>query len=348
MSNVRSHEASPRKRFAVTVVWPMNSSPVASLIILSLCFAAPYVAVAQQIPRIGYLTTLPWCGSVPTTDAFRQGLRDLGYVEGKNIIIDCRSGDGKADRLPQLATELVNLNVNVIVAAGGELIARAAKQATQTIPIVMTNASDPVATGLIRSLARPGSNVTGLVTISPELGGKRLALLKEAFPKVDRVAVLTNPVNPEQNARLKELEVAAQALALQLQVLEVREPGDFDVAFSAMTRQNAHALLPLGDPLTVSNRTRLVDFAARNRLPAMYHRMEFVDVGGLMAYGPNYDDLFRRAATFVDKILKGARPGDLPVEQPTKFELVINLKTAKALGLLIAPSVLARADKIIE
>lgn len=328
----------------------MNSRRVASLILLSLWFALPCVAMAQQqIPRIGYLSVAFSCSEpVPTIDAFRQGLRELGYIEGKNIAIECRSAGGKPDRLAVLAAELVRLKVNVIVAAGGELIARAAKQATETIPIVMTNASDPVATGLIRSLARPGSNVTGLVTISPELGGKRLALLKEAFPKVVRVAVLTNPANPEQNVRLKELEVAAKALSLQLQVLEVREPSHFDVAFSAITRQHAHALLPLGDPLTVANRSRLVDFAAKNRLPAMYHRMEFVDVGGLMAYGPNYDDLFRRAATFVDKILKGAKPGDIPVEQPTKFELVINLKTAKALGLVIAPSVLTRADKIIE
>jgi len=328
----------------------MNSRSAASIILLSLCLATPCVTVAQQqIPRIGYLTgVFPCSGPVPSIDAFRQGLRELGYTEGKNIDIECRSADGKPDRLAELAAELVRLKVNVIIAAGGELVARAAKQATQTIPIVMTNAADPVETGLITSLARPGSNVTGLVTISPELGGKRLALLKEAFPKVDRVAVLTNPANPEQKVRLKEIEVAAQALVLQLQVLEVREPNDFDLAFSAITRQHAHALLPLGDPLTVSNRTRLVDFAAKNRLPAMYHRMEFVDVGGLMAYGPNYDDLFRRAATFVDRILKGAKPGDLPVEQPTKFELVINLKAAKALGLVIAPSVLARADKIIE
>jgi putative ABC transport system substrate-binding protein len=275
-------------------------------------------------------------------------LRELGYVEGKNIVVECRSAEGKPDRLAELAAELVGLKVNVIVAAGGELVARAAKQATQTIPIVMTNAADPVETGLIVSLARPGSNVTGLATISPELGGKRLALLKEAFPKVERVAVLTNPANPEQRVRLKEIEVAAQALGIQLQILEVRQPSDFDVAFSAITRERAHALLPLGDPLIVSNRTRLVDFAAKNRLPAMYHRTEFVDAGGLMVYGPNYDDLFRRAATFVDKILKGAKPGDLPVEQPTKFELAINLKTAKALGLAIPPSLLARADKIIE
>ena len=290
----------------------------------------------------------PCYGSVPSLDAFRQGLRELGYIEGKNVAIECKSADGKSDRLDEAASELVRLNVNVIVAAGAKLVARAAKRATQTIPIVMTNAADPVETGLITSLARPGSNVTGLVTISPELGGKRLALLKEAFPKVDRVAVLTNPANPDQKVRLKEIEVAAQALGLRLQVLEVREPSDFDLAFSAITREHAHALLPLGDPLIVSNRTRLVDFAAKNRLPAMYHRMEFVDVGGLMAYGPNYDELFRRAATFVDKILKGAKPGNLPVEQPTKFELVINLKAVKTLGLAITPSVLARADKIIE
>ena len=330
---------------------PMNSKTVELLIFLALCLAIPRAAVAQQPvnTRIGYLAPVfPCTGLIPSLDAFRQGLRELGYVEGKNIAVECRSAGGKPDRLPELAIELVRLKVNVIVAAGGDLVARAAKQATQTIPIVMTNAADPVETGLIASLARPGSNVTGLVTISPELSGKRLALLKEAFPKVDRVAVLTNPANPEQRVRLKEIEVAAHALGLQLQVLEVREPSDFDLAFSAITRARAHALLPLGDPLIVSNRTRLVDFAATNRLPAMYHRMEFLDAGGLMVYGPNYDDLFRRAATFVDKILKGAKAGELPVEQPTKFELVINLKAAETLGLAIAPSVLARADKIIE
>jgi ABC-type uncharacterized transport system substrate-binding protein len=330
----------------------MKSRTFPSLIILSLCLDMPPFAVAQQslnIPRIGYLAPVfPCSGPVPSFDAFRQGLRELGYTEGMNIAIECRSADGKADRLAKLAAELVRLKVNVIIAAGGEVVARAAKQATQTIPIVMTNAADPVETGLIESLARPGSNVTGLVTISPELGGKRLALLKEAFPKVERVAVLTNPANPEQKVRLKEIEVAAQALVLQLQVLEVREPNDFELAFSAITRQHAHALLPLGDPLIVSNRTRLVDFSAKNRLPAMYHRREFVDAGGLMAYGPNYDDLFRRAATFVDRILKGATPSDLPVEQPTKFELVINLRAARALGIALAPSVLARADRIIE
>ncbi|MEP6610082.1 MAG: ABC transporter substrate-binding protein [Burkholderiaceae bacterium] len=281
-------------------------------------------------------------------DAFRQGLRERGYVEGKNIAVECRSADGSSDRLAGLAAELVGLNVNIIVAAGGELVARAAKQATRTIPIVMTNAADPVETGLIASLSRPGGNVTGLVTVSPELSGKRLALLKETFPKIERISVLTNPENPEQTERLKETGVAAQALGLHLQILKVRKHGDFDEAFSAVTNEHSDALFPLGDPLVNSNRAKPIDFAAKNRLPAIYHRIEFVDAGGLMVYGPNYDDLFRRAATFVDKILKGAKPADLPVEQPTKFEFVINMKTAKSLGFVIPPTVLARTDRVIE
>jgi ABC-type uncharacterized transport system substrate-binding protein len=304
---------------------------------------------AKKIPRIGYLAPVfPCSGSVPSLEAFKQGLRDLGYVEDKNISIDCRSAAGNIDRLSDLVAELVRFKVDVIIAGGGELVARAAKQATETIPIVMTNAADPVETGLVASLARPGGNITGLVTFSPELSGKRLELLKEAFPKVSRVAVLANPANPEQESRVKETKAAAQGLRVQLQILEVRDPSAFDKAFLAITKEHAQALLPMGDPLIVSQRKQIVDFAAKNRLPAIYHRIEFVDAGGLMAYGPSYNDLFRRAATYVDKILKGAKPGDLPIEQPTKFELVINLKTAKQIGLTIPPNVLARADRVIK
>jgi len=234
------------------------------------------------------------------------------------------------------------------VAAGGEPTARAAKQATQTIPIVMTNVGDPVVTGLVASLARPGGNVTGLVTMSPELSGKRLELLREAFPKISRVALFWNSANPEQEPQIKEINVAGQALGIQLQILEVRGANDFDKAFPAIAKERADAILTLPDPLSVNQGKRIADFAAKNRLPAMYPRMEFVDAGGLMAYGPNYNDLFRRAAVFVDKILKGAKPADLPVEQPTKFEFVINLKTAKQIGLTIPPNVLARADKVIK
>ncbi len=310
------------------------------------------LAEAQQpkkVPRIGYLAPVfPCSGSVPSLEAFRQGLRDLGYVEDKNITIECRSAEGKLDRQPDLAAELAQLKIDIIVAAGGEPTARAAKQATQTIPIVMTNVGDPVVTGLVASLARPGGNVTGLVTMSPELSGKRLELLREAFPKISRVALFWNSANPEQEPQIKEIKVAGQALGIQLQILEVRGTNDFDKAFSTITKERADALLTLPDPLSVSQGRRIADFAAKHRLPAMYPRMEFVDAGGLMVYGPSYNDLFRRAAVYVDKILKGAKPADLPVEQPTKFEFIINLKPAKQIGLTIPPNVLARANRVIK
>jgi putative tryptophan/tyrosine transport system substrate-binding protein len=320
-----------------------------NIVVLLVGLALASVADAQQPKKVGYLAPVfPCSENVPSLEAFRQGLRKLGYVEGQNIALECRSAGGNADRLPELAAELVGLKVDVIIAGGGELVARAAKQATQTIPIVMTNAADPVETGLVASLARPGGNITGLVTFSPELSGKRLELLKEALPKVSRVAVLTNPANPEQEARVKETKVAAQELKVQLQILEVREPGSFDKAFLAITNEHAQALLPLGDPLIVSQRKQIVDFATKNRMPAMYHRMEFVDAGGLMAYGPSYNDLFFRAATYADKIFKGTKVAELPIEQPTKFEFVINLQAAKQIGLTIPPNVLARADKVIK
>jgi len=304
---------------------------------------------AKKIPHIGYLAPVfPCSGSLPSLEAFTQGLRDLGYVEDKNIIIECRSAEGKLDRQPDLAAELVQRKVDIIVAAGGEPTARAAKQASQTIPIVMTNVGDPVVTGLVASLARPGGNVTGLVTMSPELSGKRLELLKEAFPKVSRVALFWNSTNPEQEPQIKEIKIAGQALGIHLQILEVRGTSDFDKAFSAITREHTDALLTLPDPLSVSQGRRIADFAAKNQLPAIYPRMEFVDAGGVMAYGPSYNDLFRRAAAYVDKILKGAKPADLSVEQPKKFELIINLKAAKQIGLTIPQSVLYRADRVIK
>jgi ABC-type uncharacterized transport system substrate-binding protein len=314
--------------------------------------AIPLLLDAQQpktVPRIGYLTGAYSCtGPVSSREAFRKGLNDLCYFEGRNIAIECRSAEGKFERLSDLAAELVRLKVEIIVAAGGETVARAARQASQTIPIVITNVADPVQTGLVASLARPGGNVTGLVTVSPELGGKRLELLKQAFPKISRVAVLTNPANPEQEPRMKELNAAAQALGVKVLTLEVRGPNDFNNAFSKLTKLNADALLPLGDPVIVSYQNQIVDFAAKNRLPAVYHRREFVAAGGLMSYGPSYNDLFRRVATYVDKIRRGSKPGDLSIEQPTKFELVVNLKTAKALGLTIPQSLLVRADEVIQ
>jgi putative ABC transport system substrate-binding protein len=284
------------------------------------------------------------------TAGFRQGLRDLGYVEGSNVAIEFRDAEGKLERLPALAAELAALKVDVIV-VGGTVAAVAAKQATKTVPIVFVSAIDPVTDGLVTSLARPGGNVTGLSTLAPELIGKRLEQLKQAVPGVSQVAVLWQPgALGERTERdmLKETEFAAQALRVRLHFVAVRGPDDFDSAFSDMTKARAGALTVLGTTTLINERRRLVDLAAKNRLPAVYGLREYVDAGGLMCYGPNNADMFRRAATYVDKILKGAKPGDLPVEQPTKFELVINLKAAKALGITIPQSVLARADEVIQ
>jgi putative ABC transport system substrate-binding protein len=315
--------------------------------------AAPLAAEAQQaakIARIGYLTgNLASAPHLP--EAFRQGLRDLGYVEGRNVVIEYRDAEGKPERLPALAAELVALKVDVIVAAEGTPPALAATQATRTLPIVFTTVGDPVTSGLVTSLARPGGNVTGLSLLFPELVGKGLEHLKQAVPGVSRVAVLLQPgAVPERTYKdiLKEAEAAARTLGVRLQVVEARGPADIDRAFSDMARARAGALTVLSTPMFASERRRLVDLAAKNRLPTVFSFRVYVDAGGLMSYGPNTTDLFRRAATYVDKILKGAKPADLPVEQPTKFELVINLKTAKALGLTIPPSLLGRADEIIQ
>ena len=312
--------------------------------------AAPFVAEAQQaakVPRIGYLALNP---TPHFQEAFRQGLRDLGYVEGRNLVIEDRDAEGKRERLPALAAELVALKVDVIVASGTPA-ALATKQATRSLPIVFTAVGDPVTSRLVTSLARPGGNVTGLSVLAPELVGKCLEQLKQAIPAVSRVAVLWHPGAMGERTdkdMLKRAEVAAQALGVRLQVLEARGPADFDRAFSEMTRARADALTVLTSSMLFGERRRLVDLSAKNRLPAVYPWREGVDAGGLMAYGPDLADLLRRAATYVDKILKGAKPGDLPVEQPTKFDLVINLKTAKALGLTIPPSLLQRADQVIE
>jgi len=284
----------------------------------------------------------------PRLDAFRQGLRELGWVEGQNLVIDYRSAEGKLDRLPDLAAELVRLKVDIIVAVPTPAAA-AAKNAIETIPIVMIGVGDPVGTGLIASLARPGGNATGLsFSVGLEIAGKLLELLKETVPKVRRVAILSNPANPVQPLLIREVNVAARSLGVQLQHLEARGPNEFDGAFAAMAKERVGALLIVADGMLIFHRTRLADLAARSRLPAAYGWREHVEAGGLMSYGPSLRDLFRRAATYVDKILKGAKPADLPVEQPTKFELVINLKTAKALGLTIPQSVLGRADQVIE
>jgi putative tryptophan/tyrosine transport system substrate-binding protein len=315
--------------------------------------AAPVFVEAQQaagVPRIGYLA--PGLAANPSIhEAFRQGLRDLGYVEGRNVVIEYRDAEGKDDRLPALAAELVALKVNVIVTNGGTLAALAAERATKTLPIVFVSAGDPVSSGLVTSLARPGGNVTGLSLLFPELVGKCLENLKEAVSGVSRIAVLEQPgAVPERtrNDVVKNAEVAARALGVGLQIVGARGPADIDRAFSKMLKARANGLAVLSTPMFSSERRRLVDLAAKNRLPTVYSFRLYVEAGGLMSYGPNVPDMSRRAATFVDRILKGAKPADLPVEQPTKFELVINLKTAKALGLTIPPSLLLRADQVIE
>ena len=308
------------------------------------------VADAQQpakSPRIGLLSPFSPSDAAPWHQAFRQGLRDLGWVEGKNISIEYRYAEGRSDRLPGLAADLVRLKVDIIVASTGT-DGLVAKNATRAIPIVIASAGDPVGGGLVESLARPGGNITGLSQIAPEMAGKRLELLKEIVPKLSRVAVLWNPEGPISTLTWEEIELPARQLGIQLHSLEVRAPGDFARAFENATRARAGALIIMPSPVFLTNLKRIADFAAKNRLPSIFHIREFVDSGGLVAYGADRSDMFRRAATYVDKILKGAKPADLPVEQPTKFELVINMKTAKALGLTIPPLVLIRADKLIE
>ena len=324
-----------------------------SIIVLIGGLFSPSAAGAQQtakVARIGYLTVNLAAAPPHLLEAFRQGLRDLGYVEGRNVVIEYRDAEGRPERLPMLAAELVALKVDVIM-AGSTPHALAAKQATRTIPIVFLSSGDPVMDGLVASLARPGGNVTGLSSLTPERVGKCLELLTQAVPGVNRVAVLWQPGSVGERTEkdtLKEAEVAARALGVRLQFVVARGPADIDRALSDMSRARAGALAVWATAMFVTERGRLVALAAKNRLPAVYTLSEFVDAGGLMAYGHSQADLNRRAATYVDKILKGARPADLPVEQPTKFDLVINLKTAKALGLTIPPSVLARADHVVE
>ena len=308
-------------------------------------FAAPLVAEAQQ-PR-GKAARIGLLGDVPLflDEAFRQGLRELGYVEGQNIVIEHRSPEWKYERLPGLAADLVRLNVDIIVAAS-PAATKAAKQATSTIPIVFTVSGDPVADGFVASLARPGGNVTGLATIGPELVGKQLEMLKAVAPKVSRVAVLQNP--DTHGGVLRQAEGSARGLGLHLQILEARTPSQIEAAFAAMSSQRVDGILVMRDAVFRAQRVQITALAAKKRLPAVYGLREEAEAGGLIAYGTSVPQLYRRAATYVDKILKGEKPGDLPVEQPTKFELVINLKTAKALGLTIPPSLLQRADQVIE
>ena len=315
--------------------------------------AAPFAAVAQQagkvLPRIGFLSVTSVTDRPLLLDAFRQRLRELGWAEGQNIVIDYRYAEDRVNRLPELATDLVRLKVDLIIVFGGTLVVTAAKNATETIPIVMIGVRDPVDTGLIASLARPGGNITGVSgSAGPETVSKQLELLKETVPNLRRVAVLSNPANPYHQLAIREVNVAAQSLGVHLQLQEARGPNEFEAAFTAMTKERVGALLVLSDVIFNSHRTRLADLAARSRLPATYGVRESVEAGGLMSYGPSFLNFHRQAATYVDKILKGAKPGDLPVEQPMKFELVVNLKAASALGLTIPTSVLVRADEVIR
>ena len=328
----------------------MQKLVLSSILAAMLAFLLGVAAEAQQPtknPRIGYLS-----GSSPSTsparrEAFRQGLRELGYVEGKNIVIEQRYAEGKFDRRPALAAELVRLKVDIIVTAGPQTT-RPAKQATSTIPIVMAQDPDPVGNGFVASLARPGGNITGLATLAPELSGKQLELLKETVPKLSRVGVFGTSINPGNAQNLREVELAAKAFGVKLQYLDVLSPKDFETAFRAASKGLADAVLMLPGSVLGLQRAQLADLAVKSRLPAIYPQAEFTEAGGLMYYGTNTPDLFRRAATFVDKILKGAKPADLPVEQPKKFEFIINLKAAKQIGLTIPPNVLARADKVIR
>jgi ABC-type uncharacterized transport system substrate-binding protein len=324
-----------------------------SVLCLTLCailFALCSSAGAQQpkkVRRIGYLSGTSSSATLARVEAFRQGLHELGYVEGKNIVIEYRYAEGKNDRLPALAADLVRLKVDVIV-SNGPAPTRSAKQATVTIPIVMAFDDDPVGSGFVASLARPGGNITGLSTLFPEMSGKQLELLKEIVPKLSRVAVLGNVTSPGKPQALREINVAADGFGVQIQYLEVRGPKDIETAFREASKEHADAVLVLATTILYFNRRQVLDLAVKSRLPTIYGRPEYVDDGGLVYYGPSYTALYRRAAVYVDKILKGAKPADLPVEQPTKFELVINLKAAKQIGLTIPPSVLARANKVIR
>jgi putative ABC transport system substrate-binding protein len=302
---------------------------------------------ASKVPRIGYLSAGAPETAPTFENAFRQGLRELGYVEDRNIAIEYRWAKGKYERLPELAAELVRLKVDVILAVTTPA-GQAAKAATRTIPIVFTLVADPVASGLVGSLARPSGNITGLPSIASETIGKQLELLKETVARVSRVAVLQNPDASSHQFMVREAAGAARALGVQLRVLKARSPNDLDAAFTAIIGERADALLVLADGFFRTHRARIADFAAKSRLPLVSGEREQTEVGGLMSYGPSRLDIFRRAATYVDKILKGAKPADLPVEQPTKFELVINLKTAKALGLTIPQTLLQRADQVIQ
>jgi putative ABC transport system substrate-binding protein len=320
------------------------------IMLTAFILASVHLAHAQQpkkVIRLGFLAATSASTEKSRIEAFRQGMGELGYVEDKNIVIEWRFGEGKLDRLPDLAAELVLLKVDVIVTAGPNST-RAVKEATATIPIVMGLDTDPVGSGVVASLARPGENITGLSSLQPELSGKRLELLKEIVPRLSRVAVFGTSVNPGNAQALRETELAAGAFGVKLQYLDVLSPKDIETVFRSASKGRVDAVLLLASPVYISHRKQLADLAVKSRLPAIYNRPEYVEDGGLMAYSPSVDDMFRRAAKYVDKILKGAKPADLPVEQPVKFEFIINLKAAKQIGLTIPPNVLARADRVVR
>jgi putative tryptophan/tyrosine transport system substrate-binding protein len=328
----------------------MNKAGWASIVAAAILLGIAVLVDAQQpakVPRVGYLSSTSPSAGASRIEAFRQGLRELGYVEGENVFIEWRYAEGKLDRLPSLAAELVRLKVDVIVSASPP-VTGAIKYATVTIPIVMAHDPDPVGNGFVASLARPGGNITGLASFAPELSGKRLELLKEIIPRLTRVTALGYSTEPGYAQVLREIELAAGAFKLQFQYLDVLDHKDIETQFRTAAKARADAVLVMNSPVFIAHRKQVADLAAKNRLPAMYYSTEFVEDGGLMGYGVSFTDLYRRAPTYVDKILKGRNPGDLPVEQPKKFEFIVNLKAAKQIGLTIPPNVLARADKVIK
>ena len=329
--------------------WSVNKNVLVlafSSVLLALCHPAA-AQEQKKHPRVAYLSASSSSLNAARDQALRQGLREVGYVDGKNITIDWRYAEGKPDRLPTLAAELVRLNTDIII-TGGPTTTRAAKKATSLVPIIMTQDTDPVGNGFVTTLARPGGNITGLSTLAPEISGKQLELLKEVVPRLSRVAVLGTSTNPGNAQALEQTELAAAAFGVKLQYLDVLGVRDIERAFEAVSKNRANAVLALGSPVLNSHRAQLIHLAVKNRLPAICSWPEIVDEGGLMTYGVSYNYLHRRAALYVDKILKGAKPADLPVEQPSKFEFVVNLITAKQMGLTIPPSVLARADRVIR
>ena len=318
--------------------------------VISILFGIIPSTDAQQIkkiPVVGYLSASVRATHAPSFEAFRQGLRELGYIEGQNIAIEARFAEGKAAKLPELIEELLRLKVDLLVAGGSEAV-RPAKETTKTIPIIVAHFEDPIGEGFVASLARPGGNITGLSRMSSDLAGKRVELLKETKPTIRRIGVFVNPANANNLLAMKEADVAARGLGIQVQPLEVRRPDDLEEAFTSAAKDQTNAIIASVDRIFDTERKRIMHFAIGKRLPSMFYTSRAVQEGGLMSYAPNVLDLFRRSATYVDKILKGAKPGELPVEQPTKFEFVINLKTAQQIGLTIPPNVLARADRVLK